>query len=118
MPPGRRCRPRCTRVPYVACLALLTAPAPQLAIAVPIFSYLIGIAAALFASWYTYGLAGCFWLYDTYHLRGGMATFRKRPFATALAVFTVLTGAFICVAGTYVFIKVIYSLISAVQTWR
>jgi hypothetical protein len=27
-----------------------------------IFSYLIGIAASLFASWYTYGVAGFFWL--------------------------------------------------------
>jgi len=43
-----------------------------LAITVPIFSYLIGIMAALFAAWYTYGLAGFFWLHDAYHLEGGM----------------------------------------------
>ena len=36
-----------------------------LAVGVPIFNYLIGLAAALFASWYTYGLAGAFWIYDT-----------------------------------------------------
>jgi hypothetical protein len=34
------------------------------------FSYLIGIAAALFASWYTYSIAGMFWLHDTYQLTG------------------------------------------------
>ncbi|KAH0838470.1 acyltransferase-domain-containing protein [Lanmaoa asiatica] len=72
-----------------------------LAIAVPIFSYLIGIVAALFASWYTYGLAGFFWLFDTYHLKGGMNAFRRRPIGTILAVMTILAGAFICVAGTY-----------------
>lgn len=77
-----------------------------LAIAVPIFSYLIGIAAALFAAWYTYGLAGFFWLFDTYHLKGGMGAFRRRPIGTMLAVMTILAGAFICVAGTYVFVKV------------
>ncbi|KAI9572784.1 transmembrane amino acid transporter protein-domain-containing protein [Boletus coccyginus] len=76
-----------------------------LAIAVPIFSYLIGITAALFAAWYTYGLAGFFWLYDTYHLRGGMNAFRQRPIVTMLAVMIILAGAFICIAGTYVFVK-------------
>ena len=76
-----------------------------LAIAVPIFSYLIGITAALFAAWYTYGLAGFFWLFDTYHLKGGIGAFRRRPIGTVLAVMTILAGAFICVAGTYVFVK-------------
>ncbi|KIJ68230.1 hypothetical protein HYDPIDRAFT_82700 [Hydnomerulius pinastri MD-312] len=76
-----------------------------LAIAVPIFSYLIGIAAALFAAWYTYGLAGFFWLYDTYHLKGGMEAIRRRPIGTTIAIATILSGAFICVAGTYVFVK-------------
>lgn len=75
------------------------------AVAVPVFSYLIGIVAALFASWYTYGLAGFFWLFDTYHLKGGMDAFRRRPIVTMLAVVTILAGAFICVAGTYVFVK-------------
>lgn len=78
-----------------------------LAIAVPIFSYLIGITAAVFASWYTYGIAGFFFLSDTYYLKGGAEGLRRRPIETAVAVFTVLAGAFICVAGTYVSIKVV-----------
>ncbi|KIJ60900.1 hypothetical protein HYDPIDRAFT_31779 [Hydnomerulius pinastri MD-312] len=76
-------------------------------IAIPIFSYLIGISASLFAAWYTYGLAGFFWIHDTYHLKGGMAAIRKRTWGFALAALTILTGAFICVAGTYVSIKLI-----------
>lgn len=76
-----------------------------LAVAVPIFSYLTGIIAALFAVWYTYGLAGFFWLFDTYHLKGGMDGIRRRPVGAVLAVATILVGAFICVAGTYVFVK-------------
>lgn len=76
-----------------------------LAVAVPIFSYLTGIIAALFAAWYTYGLAGFFWLFDTYHLKGGMVGIRRRPVGTVLAVATILAGAFICVTGTYVFVK-------------
>ncbi|THU94850.1 hypothetical protein K435DRAFT_779269 [Dendrothele bispora CBS 962.96] len=78
-----------------------------LAVSVPIFSYLIGIAASLFASWYTYGIAGFFFLYDTYHLKGGREGLRTRPIGTILAIFTILAGAFICVAGTYVSIRLI-----------
>lgn len=83
-----------------------TAIAAILAIAVPIFSYLIGIAASLFAAWYTYGLAGFFWLHDVYHLKGGMDGIKRRPIGATLAVLTILSGAFICVSGTYVSIKV------------
>ena len=77
-----------------------------LAVAVPIFSYLIGIAAALFASWYTYGLAGFFWLYDAYYPHGGARALRTRWIGTTLAVLTIVAGAFICVAGTYVSVEV------------
>jgi hypothetical protein len=59
----------------------------------------------VFASWYTYGLAGFFWLYDAYHLGGGMAGLRRHRAQTALAILTIIIGAFICVAGTYVSIK-------------
>ena len=78
-----------------------------LASAVPIFAYLTGITASLFASWYTYGVAGVFWLYDTFPLKGGLDAFKRRWFGTTLAVMTVLAGAFMCVAGTYVSIKVL-----------
>ncbi|KAJ7048016.1 transmembrane amino acid transporter protein-domain-containing protein, partial [Mycena amicta] len=77
------------------------------AVSVPIFSYLIGVSAGLFASWYTYGIAGFFWLHDTYHLKGGWVAVRQRPGQTALALFTIVVGAFICVAGTYVSIRLI-----------
>jgi len=77
------------------------------AIAIPIFSFLIGIAASLFASWYTYGVAGFFWLHDTYYLKGGRQGILSRPVQSSLAVATILAGAFICVAGTYVSIKLI-----------
>lgn len=92
---------------WVALCVAAVAAACILAIAVPIFSDLIGIAAALFAAWYTYGLAGFFWLHDVYHLKGGTQALRKRWFGTLLAVLTILAGAFICVAGTYVSIKLI-----------
>ncbi|KAI0932395.1 hypothetical protein AcV5_004366 [Taiwanofungus camphoratus] len=84
-----------------------TAIAFVLASAVPIFSYLVGITASVFASWYTYGLAGFFWLYDAYHSGGGRQALKRRWRGTILAVLTILSGAFICIAGTYVSVKLI-----------
>ncbi|KAF7306685.1 putative acyltransferase CST26 [Mycena indigotica] len=77
------------------------------AVSVPIFSYLIGIAASLFASWYTYGIAGFFELHTTYTRKGGWVGIRQRPIHTLLALFTIAVGAFVCVAGTYVSIRLI-----------
>ena len=79
-----------------------------LAVGVPIFSYLIGIAASLFASWYTYGIAGAFWLHDTYYLTGeGVEAWKRRPIMFVLSVLTFAAGGFICVAGTYVIVTLI-----------
>ena len=77
-----------------------------LAAAVPIFSDLIGITASVFASWYTYGIAGFFFLYDTYYLNGGKAALKRRWRSATLAVVTIVAGSFICAAGTYVSVKV------------
>ena len=89
-----------------------------LAIGVPVFNYLIGIAAALFASWYTYGIAGAFWLYDAYHHRGGSEFLRRRWAMTAVSVLTIIAGAFICVAGLYVIIKGIVDAYAAGQVGK
>ena len=83
-----------------------------LAVGVPIFNYLIGIAASLFASWYTYGVAGLFWMYDAYHYRGGLNVFKRQWPMTALCALTVTAGAFICVAGMYV------TIVSIIDAYR
>jgi hypothetical protein len=91
-------------------ILLMNAASFVLAVGVPIFSYLIGIAASLFASWYTYGIAGAFWLHDSYHLSGeGVRAWRKRLVMFVLSVLTFAAGGFICVAGTYVIITLIIS---------
>ncbi|KAB5528967.1 transmembrane amino acid transporter [Coniochaeta sp. 2T2.1] len=89
---------------------VMNALAFVLAVGVPIFNYLIGIAASLFASWYTYGIAGFFWLYDEYHLMGGYGAFRAAWPMFTICVLTVVSGAFICVAGMYVSV---FSIIQA-----
>ncbi|KAL2356448.1 transmembrane amino acid transporter [Cryomyces antarcticus] len=87
---------------WTALVVLTNGAAFVLATGVPIFAYLVGIAASLFASWYTYGLAGAFWLHDTYALRGGAAALRRRWFLTAVNVLTIAAGTFICIGGLYV----------------
>lgn len=83
----------------------MNAAAFVLAVGVPIFNYLIGIAASLFASWYTYGLAGAFWLHDAYYDGGGVGAWRRQWVMALLNLWTLLAGAFIMVAGTYVTVK-------------
>ncbi|KAK5720966.1 hypothetical protein LTR15_006928 [Elasticomyces elasticus] len=96
---------------WTALVVIMNGAAFVLATGVPIFGYLVGIAAALFASWYTYGIAGAFWLHDTYFgLDSGGTGLRellRRPFMTMVNVLTFLAGAFICVGGLYVFIRAI-----------
>jgi hypothetical protein len=41
---------------WVGLVFLMNAAAFVLAVGVPIFNYLIGIAASLFAAWFTYGM--------------------------------------------------------------
>ena len=83
----------------------MNAAAFVLAVGVPIFNYLVGLAASLFAAWFTYGLAGAFWLHDAYHDEGGFSAWRRRWFMALLNILTLLGGGFICVAGLYVTIK-------------
>lgn len=47
-------------------IVVLNGAAFVLAVGVPIFTYLVGIAASLWASHYTYELAGAFWLHDSF----------------------------------------------------
>jgi len=97
---------------WAALILLANGSAFVLAIGINIFNYLVGIAASLFAAWYTYGLAGAFWLHDSYHDGGGLGAWRRRWPMTILNVLTVAAGAFICIAGTYATIE---GIISAYQ---
>ncbi|KAL7624968.1 hypothetical protein AAE478_004182 [Parahypoxylon ruwenzoriense] len=82
------------------------------AVGIPIFNYLVGISASLFAAWYTYGLAGGFWLHDTYYFKGRYDGWFRRPLMFITSVLTILAGGFICVGGLY---ATIYSLRQAAQ---
>lgn len=47
-------------------VVLLWTVAWMIAEAIPVFKDLLGLCSALFASWFTYGLSGVFWLYLNY----------------------------------------------------
>jgi hypothetical protein len=42
-----------------------------------------------------------FWLHDSYYDGSGFLTWRHKWAQSLLAIFTILCGAFICVAGLY-----------------
>lgn len=82
-------------------IVIMNGAAFVLAVGVPIFAYIVSIAASLFASWYTYGIAGAFWLYDAYHDEGGWDAYKKHKIKFVVNVATFWAGAFICVAGKF-----------------
>lgn len=90
---------------WVALVLVMNVAAFVLAVGVPVFNYLIGLAASLFAAWYTYGIAGWFWLHDVFHDEGGVEGWKRKPLGAVLAALTFLAGGFICVAGLWVNIK-------------
>lgn len=60
--------------------------------AIPVFNDLLGLISALFASWFTYGLSGVFWLYMN---RGLYFSSKRKMVLTAVNIFTFGMGAII-----------------------
>lgn len=58
--------------------------------AIPVFNDLLSLISALFASWFTYGLSGVFWLYMN---RGRYRESGRKMFLTGLNVTTFFIGA-------------------------
>lgn len=83
---------------WTALVVVLYIIAWVIAEAIPVFNNLLGLMTALFASWFTYGLSGYFWLY----LRKGH--WFESPKNIALTVINVIVfgiGAAICGLGLY-----------------
>ncbi|KAL8829009.1 MAG: hypothetical protein Q9170_006358 [Blastenia crenularia] len=66
--------------------------------AIPVFNDLLGLISALFASWFTYGLSGVFWLYMNY---GRYRESRQKMALTMLNFLIFLLGLTICALGLY-----------------
>lgn len=66
--------------------------------AIPVFNDLLGLISALFASWFTYGLSGVFWLYLN---KGRYFESSRKIFLTVLNFLIFCIGAAICGLGLY-----------------
>lgn len=73
-------------------VAILWTIAWIIAEAIPVFNDLLGLISALFASWFTYGLSGMFWLYMN---RGLYFSNKKKMLLTFINIFTFGMGAII-----------------------
>lgn len=60
--------------------------------AIPVFNDLLSLISALFASWFTYGLSGVFWLYMNH---GQYTASKKKMFLTGVNVGCFCLGAII-----------------------
>jgi hypothetical protein len=65
---------------------------------IPVFNNLVGLISALFASWFTYGLAGILWLYMA---RGSWFSTKKNIALTVVNVILFAFGCTICGVGLY-----------------
>ncbi|OJJ08139.1 hypothetical protein ASPVEDRAFT_179311 [Aspergillus versicolor CBS 583.65] len=73
--------------------------------AIPVFSDLLSLISSLFASWFSYGLSGVYWL----HLNWGKWFSSPRKIClTIINVMVVLIGGCICGLGVYVSGKAIH----------
>ncbi|KAL2831805.1 transmembrane amino acid transporter protein-domain-containing protein [Aspergillus cavernicola] len=70
-----------------------------IASAIPVFSHLLSLITALFASWFTYGLSGIFWLY----MNKGLWFSSPRKIALTMVNFlAIAVGATLCGLGLWV----------------
>ncbi|KAF4769377.1 hypothetical protein HAV15_008472 [Penicillium sp. str.  len=67
--------------------------------AIPVFSNLLSLITALFASWFTYGFSGVFWLYMN---KGLWFSSPKKIALTCLNFFAISVGAALCGLGLWV----------------
>ncbi|EGE06609.1 N amino acid transport system protein [Trichophyton mentagrophytes] len=84
---------------WVAITVVLWVIAWIIAEAIPVFNNLLSLITALFASWFTYGLSGLFWLYIN---KGKYFSSPRKIFLTFLNSFVFVAGAAICGLGLYV----------------
>lgn len=83
---------------WTAILTVLWIIAWIIAESVPVFNNLVGLIAALFASWFTYGLAGFMWIY----LNWGQLTKNWRKISlTVVNVICFIIGAASCGLGLW-----------------
>lgn len=85
-------------VSWIALMAGLWVVAFVIAESIPIFNSLLSLVAALFASWFSYGIPGFMWLFL---YRGEYLRDWKMMVGLASNVFLVIAGSLFCVLGLW-----------------
>lgn len=83
---------------WIAIISVLWLVAWIIAESIPVFNDLLGLISALFASWFTYGLSGVFWLFLNY---GQWFSSPRKIALTVLNIAIFFLGLAICGIGLY-----------------
>ena len=83
---------------WVLTITVLWIIAFIIAESIPVFNDLLGLISALFASWFTYGLSGVFWLFMN---KGSWFNGAKMTCLTVLNIGIFFMGLAICGIGLY-----------------
>lgn len=90
---------------WVAIVATMWLIAFIIAESIPDFNDLLSLISALFASWFTYGFSGVFWLYINYGQWGANG---RKIFLTAVNFSIIALGVAVCGIGLYASGKAIH----------
>ncbi|KAI6350225.1 hypothetical protein MCOR25_010575 [Pyricularia grisea] len=91
-------RTKRSTVVWIAIVIGLWAIAWVISESIPVFNGLLGLVAALFVSWFSYGLPGLFWLWMN---KGEWFSGPKQISKFVANVFLVVTGIMICTLGLW-----------------
>ncbi|TEA13137.1 N amino acid transport system protein [Colletotrichum sidae] len=97
-------RTKLSGIAWIGIVIAIWALSMVIAESIPVFNSLLGLICALFASWFSYGLPGIFWLW-MHH--GNWFASRKQTVKFAANVALFLTGFLICVLGLWASIEAI-----------
>ncbi|KAL9948850.1 hypothetical protein D7B24_004947 [Verticillium nonalfalfae] len=97
-------RTKLSNLAWVAVTFGIWVLATVIAESIPVFNSLLGLIAALFASWFSYGLPGIFWLWMH---KGNYFSSKAQTCRFVANVVLFLTGFLICVLGLWASIEAI-----------
>ena len=97
-------RTKLSGVTWVAIVVSLWALSTIIAESIPVFNSLLGIVAAIFASWFSFGLPGVFWFWMHW---GDFFSSKRQMARFAGNVLLFITGLLICVLGLWASVQAI-----------
>ncbi|KLU86240.1 hypothetical protein MAPG_05257, partial [Magnaporthiopsis poae ATCC 64411] len=91
-------RTKLSNVTWIAIVTFLWGLSTIIAESIPVFNSLLGIVAAIFASWFSFGLPGVFWFWMHW---GDYFSSKRQVARFAGSVLVFITGLLLCVLGLW-----------------